>query len=128
MSPSAKRQSVSAFSSRFLVGRCLTTPPPPHPYVPSPTRLSRWSFRVEHIKGVKVGAEDTCLCSIISISHARYAAEPQGCQKYRKGTLAAMATQQIALMCLIYKPMKGRKAKNIEGTAHERNPTRGGLR
>lgn len=84
-----------------------------------------------HVKGVKVGAEDTCLSAfrrIISIARARCTAEPQGRQKYRKGTLAAMATQQIALMCLIYKPMKERKAKNIEGTAHERNPTRGGLR
>lgn len=39
--------------------------------------------------------------------------------------LAAMATQQIALMCLIYRPVKGREAKNIEATAHDWNPARG---
>lgn len=70
-------------------------------------------------------AEDASLQHSDASYRYRYTAEPQGRQKYRKGTLAAMATQQIALMCLIYKPMKRRKAKNIEGTAHEQNPTRG---
>lgn len=75
----------------------------------------------KNVKGLKVGGgggwDDrgtrvpAAFGRIISISHARYTAEPRGCQKYRKGTFAAMATQQIALMCLFYKPIKGRKAK-----------------